>query len=210
MKKFIFLGLPTLLLAMGSLLLLANIYTYHRLSDESEIAQIVLLPQGEKQYIARVSVDRFCTMQDFSMHGDQWQIDAQFVKWKPWANLLGLDSMYRLERLSGRYKDIEEENTQKHVAHALRDRSAVEVTELSSFLHDKLAFLDSHYGSSAYEDVSEKHIYTVHRSQTGLFIRKQEVESVHEIIALAAEPDCEPEPSRWQSIAQKTEDLLFF
>ena len=47
-------------------------------------------------------MDRFLTLR-----GDEWQMDARVVNWKPPATLLGLDPIYQLDRLSGRYSDID-------------------------------------------------------------------------------------------------------
>ena len=37
----------------------------------------------------------------YPLHGDEWRVEAQVLRWKPWANVLGLDTQYRLDRLSG-------------------------------------------------------------------------------------------------------------
>ena len=47
----------------------------------------------------------------FTVHGDEWRIDARVLKWKPWANVLGLDTQYRLDRLSGRYESTQPPET---------------------------------------------------------------------------------------------------
>ena len=37
------------------------------------------------------------------LEGDLWQLDLNLLRWKSLAELIGLESGYRLERLSGRY-----------------------------------------------------------------------------------------------------------
>ena len=54
-----------------------------------------------------------------SMLGDEWQLDARVINWKPPATLLGLEPIYRLERLSGRYPDLVDERTAPRSVHAL-------------------------------------------------------------------------------------------
>ena len=43
----------------------------------------------------------------FEVLGDEWQIDARVLKWRALGTLLGFDTVYRLERLSGRYGDVQ-------------------------------------------------------------------------------------------------------
>ena len=45
----------------------------------------------------------------FEILGDEWQMDARVVTWKPPMTMLGLDPIFQLDRLSGRYAEVEEE-----------------------------------------------------------------------------------------------------
>jgi hypothetical protein len=103
--------------------------------------------------------------------GDQWRIDAQFLKWRYWATLFGLESQYRLERLEGRYRDVAEQNSKTTLAHALAEPSAIDIGGLSSRL-GRLNFLaDASYGSSTYHDVDTRNVYLVYKTPTGLLTR---------------------------------------
>jgi hypothetical protein len=42
------------------------------------------------------------------LEGDLWQLDLNLLRWKSLAELIGLESGYRLERLSGRFLAVEE------------------------------------------------------------------------------------------------------
>ena len=72
-----------------------------------------------------------CDERTFPVFGDQWRVDAEFLKWKYWALLLGLDSQYRLDRLEGRYRSAAEQNSQPNVAHDLSERTAVDLVALA-------------------------------------------------------------------------------
>ena len=43
------------------------------------------------------------------MAGDQIYVDAHILKWTPAANLIGLHTAYELDRVAGRYDNIEQE-----------------------------------------------------------------------------------------------------
>src|SRR6266480_2563079 len=40
----------------------------------------------------------------YELAGDAFYVDAHVLKWHPWASLLGLRTVYELDRVAGRYK----------------------------------------------------------------------------------------------------------
>ena len=67
----------------------------------------------------------------FVLSGDEWQLDARVLKWKGWANLFGLDAQYRLERVSGRYRDIEQERTGERTVYALAENPGLDLWKVT-------------------------------------------------------------------------------
>ena len=82
-----------------------NLHTYNRLTYEQPVAEIVFEARGPQHFRATLAQVPSGELQMFMLAGDEWQLDARVLKWKGWANLLGLDAQYRLERVSGRYRD---------------------------------------------------------------------------------------------------------
>jgi hypothetical protein len=114
---------------------------------------------------------RFLHGAGYELRGEQWRIDAQFLKWHYWATLLGLESQYRLERLEGRYRDVADQNSKPLLAHALAPPAAIDIGGLSGRL-GRLNFLaDATYGSSTYHDIDTASRYLVYKSPTGIFTR---------------------------------------
>ena len=124
------LGVVVLFAAFSIVLLMATIYTYDRLTGETLIAELRFDATGDRQYVAHLRTGDRCEDRAFPLYGDQWRIDAEFLKWKYWALLLGLDSQYRLDRLEGRYRAVADQNSQHNVAHALSERTAVDEQNL--------------------------------------------------------------------------------
>ena len=92
-RIFKFSLLAVVLFAAVSLVLLtATVYTYDRLSAETLIAELRFDAMGERQYLAQLRTGDRCSERTFVVLGDQWRVDAQFLKWKYWALLFGLDS----------------------------------------------------------------------------------------------------------------------
>ena len=121
----------------------------------------------------------FCQPQILELYGDQWQIDARFLKWKAWANLLGMDALYRLERLGGRYQSGSDENSRKHLVHTLSDTPAIDLVRYIGDGQGAWLPVDTRFGSSVYETIDPDYEYTVYRSQSGLLVRKQRIPAAH-------------------------------
>lgn len=155
-----------------ALLLASNLYTYHRLTAEAPIAELRFRQVGPQRYEATIAWGDFCAEQQYLLLGDQWRLDAQFLKWRPWANLLGFDAMYRIERLGGRYAAVEEENGGTHLAHPLHDAERVDLPAILARYDGPFSPVDTLYGSSVYDTMAEHQLYRVYRGQSGLLVRR--------------------------------------
>lgn len=154
-------------------LILGNLYTYKRLTDEEPIAQLAFTPINSQEFDASLRLGNFCEEENYKIYGDEWRIDAQFLKWKSWAALLGVNPLYRIERLSGRYSEIQDENSKHHSAHEIKPITTLNLSKLAENYDHKLPFVDTVYGSSVYEKMKAETIFTVFRTQSGILIREQ-------------------------------------
>ncbi len=174
MKRVILFPFIAMLLLAGlfALMLAANLHTFYRLSDESPIAELQFVMTGNSRYEAIISYGDFCNPEHYSLYGDQWRLDALFLKWRSWANLLGFDSLYRIERLGGRYRNIDGENSEPHESHTLHPQGGVDLVAVLASYGGRFSPVDTLYGSSVYEDMNPQYVYRVYRSQSGLLVRK--------------------------------------
>ena len=170
--KYSFL-LIALLAALCVVLLSATVYTYDRLTAETMIAELRFDASGDRQYVAYLRTGDRCGERTFPIYGDQWRVDAEFLKWKYWALLLGLDSQYRLDRLEGRYRTAAEQNAQPNLSHELAERTAVDLVDLAGALGSWNVLLDATYGSSTYQDIDTRNVYYVYRTTTGIITRSE-------------------------------------
>jgi hypothetical protein len=104
----------------------------------------------------------FCKPEHYTLVGDQWRLDALFLKWRPWTNLLGLDSMCRIERLGGRYRDTAEENTRPRRAYELHPEQDIDLATMIARYTGWFSPVDTLYGSSVYDDMDEAFVYRVY------------------------------------------------
>ena len=185
--------------ALFVVLLAATVFTYNRLTSETLIAELRFDALGNRQYVAHLRTGDRCDERTFPVFGDQWRVDAEFLKWKYWALVLGLDSQYRLDRLEGRYRSAVEQNSAPNVAHDLKPPNAVDVVELAGALGSWNFLLDATYGSSTYQDIDTTNVYYVYRTTTGIITRfePRPVQSTGAPLEITIDNAC-TERSVWQ------------
>ena len=157
-------------LGVGGAMLAASLHTYSRLTHEQEAARAVLRALGPQRYellLVRVGEPA----QRFELRGDEWQIDARVLKWRGMGNLLGFDTVYRFERLAGRYADNDLERKAPRTVHALAAEGAVDFWQLLKKYHGTMPLADALYGSAAYVPMADGAQFVVNVSATGLVIR---------------------------------------
>ena len=166
-----FQALFVLSLFVVALLLFTNLNTYNRLTAEKSVADVVVRKVTGKQYEVEL-ISNSGRSSRFLVSGDEWQIDVRIIKWKGWANLLGLDSYYQLDRLSGRYKDIDQANGIKLTAHTIsNDKTGLSIWKLKHLAGKQLNFLDAYFGQSVFMPMRHLAEYKLSVTQVGLIAR---------------------------------------
>ena len=160
-----------LLLAIAALMaaISINLYTYDRLTHESKIAEITFREIGPQHFGAIVFFKNNTKILD--LRGDEWQIDARVLKWHALALLIGFDTLYRLDRLSGRYRDIARERTGPRTVHSLSEEQGLDLWMISRRYARWIPLVDALYGSATYMPMADGASYTVSVSSTGLLAR---------------------------------------
>jgi hypothetical protein len=147
-----------------------NLYTYHRLTSEILVASVKIKQIAPNNYELALS-EAGKQPANFKIMGDEWQLDARFLRWKSWATILGQEPMFRLERLSGRYGDIEQAKAARPSLYALSSQSGVDVWKLGRQYAEWLPFMDAYFGSSVYMPLIADGEYRVTATDSGLMVR---------------------------------------
>lgn len=158
------------LVAAGACLVAANLYTYARLTHEQEAARVTTRQLAERQFALSLRT-RDTPERHFSVHGDEWQIDARVLKWRALGTLLGFDTVYRLERLSGRYGDMQSERSAPRSVYDLAEDPGIDFWSVTRRYHQYMPLADALYGSAAYVPMAEGAEYAVTVSSSGLVVR---------------------------------------
>lgn len=208
LKIVLLLLLP--ILTLTALLFTSWLHTYHRLTDEKLIAELAFDAIGARHYRASLTTGDLCVTHTYVVRGDQWRLDAEFVKWKYWATLLGFDAMYRLDRLEGRYRDSVEQSTQPVSAHDLVQSTSIDLVAVAEALGRFNFLLDASYGSSVYREMDPGLLYRVYRTQSGLIVRAEPriVPGGKETLVIDIDRDCGAAASRWTRAARWLDEKL--
>jgi hypothetical protein len=163
-------GGVVILAAAAAALVAMNLYTYARLTHEQEAARVSIRELGARHYALSLQT-RNTPPRHFELRGDEWQIDARVLKWRAVGNLLGFDTVYRLERLSGRYGDITQERSSPRTVYTLAEDPGLDFWSVLRRYHNYVPLADALYGSAAYVPMAEGAEYAVSVSTSGLVVR---------------------------------------
>ena len=165
-----------LLILVVSVLAFSNLNTYNRLVFEKDIAEISIQQVAEQKFLLEfINTDQSVIVNgqdNFQLSGDEWRLDVRILKWKGWANIIGLDSYYQLERLSGRYSNIEQANSLVPSAYQLSgQQKGINIWKLKQLMKSKLPFLDAYFGQSVFVPMKHGARYRLSISQSGIVVR---------------------------------------
>jgi len=172
-----------LALAAIATLLALDVQTYSRLTYERPVATIMTRQLGPQYFEATViqpgnGENMPAATNLYPLHGDEWRIEAQVLKWKPWANVLGLNTQYRLDRLSGRYQSIQQEINAERSVHPLSVTDTdnglpwhISTWDAARKYRNYVDAVDTLYGGAAYMPMADGARYEVWITQSGLIAR---------------------------------------
>lgn len=162
----LFLSLAALSATLG-----AATQGYRGLTQEEVAVTVTTVPTGPRAFQAFLE---FPDGSDTTLHvqGDQLLVDAHILKWHYVGNVIGYHTQYELDRLSGRYVDLQSERTMPRTVHSLKTEKPLDLFDLAR-RHVWLRFLvDTEYGSATYIEVRRPARFEVRVSTTGLLVRE--------------------------------------
>src|SRR6266540_4161842 len=145
---------------------------YRMFTQEALAATIKTEPVGPHRFRATV------TLADSSLHmfdlaGDAVYVDAHVLKWRPLGTLLGLQTVYELDRIAGRYQALDDEQTQQRTVYSLARRKPFDAFDLARSYWILRPFVDAEYGSATFIGATAPGgaTYELRVSTTGLLVR---------------------------------------
>lgn len=122
---------------------------YRLLTQEVDVATISARQIAPQQFAVRADFPDGAHASG-ALRGDEWQLDARVIKWKPAAVKLGAEPLYRVDRLSGRYRDAAQAQANTASLIDLGGDSVLDLWQLKQRFPNWLPWIDTEYGSAAY------------------------------------------------------------
>lgn len=105
-------GLAFLALALLVGVVAYDLRSYDAQVQDKPLVTLSFVADGAQRY--RVNLLEGGEEREVLLEGDLWQLDARLLGWKGLAALIGLEPGYRLEKLSGRFLAIEQQQNARH------------------------------------------------------------------------------------------------
>jgi hypothetical protein len=171
-----FLGLAGVIAFAG-----LNIQTYKRLTYERPVATVKFTAVSDQENAYRADVV-FSDGQTFLQadgtapvfRGNEWQIGAKVIKFKPMANILGYDSIYRLEHMRSldAHQFSSDAVTEGKIdgIKIVPTEPGIDISDLAAKYGSRFG-IDAEYGSATYQPMGDGYEFEVSITQDALIAR---------------------------------------
>ncbi len=167
-------GIIFLLFMLLTGFLSVSTYGYKALTREELIAVVETRPAGSQTFEA-IFYFPDKSNATFILAGDELYVDAHILKWKPVANLIGIHTLYELDRVAGRYTDLGDEQTGMRTVYSLAQDKPLNLFNLRRQYQVLKPLVDAQYGSATFIMAEARQQYELRVSTTGLLIRRVEL-----------------------------------
>lgn len=162
-------------LLLLALALLVGVVAYDLRSYDVQVQgrpflTLTFAADGPQRY--RVSLLEGSKEREVVLEGDLWQLDARLLGWKGLAALIGLEPGYRLEKLSGRFLAIEQQQTARHAQVQLAASPyGIDLWHWLRLTRRDLFLFDPQAARVTYLPIADGAAFSVSLSPTGLLAR---------------------------------------
>ena len=172
--------LVVLILTLTAMVLLTTLLflrSFHVFTQKQLVAMIQCYPARDSDANFEIQLDRIVKGQPHSagryeIKGQQWAIGGNIIKWEPWVSFLGMETMYRLSRLEGRYIKASDQQASPQTVYSLTK------TEQSSFWNfidrfgEKLPFIDAGYGNTTFNRPDYNETFYIYVTESGFMAQR--------------------------------------
>ncbi len=162
-------GLSLLAISAFCVVIAVDVMSYKPLLNDKSIGTLEIKQLKNQHFSVEFSQVGADKKQVYSIVGDMWQLDARVFTWSDSLAIVGVKPTYRLDRLSGRYFSVEQEQDSR--------RSIFEIPSEHSYfdtwtwLNDNKGVVpgvDTAYGTAVYLPLADGALYEVLLSNKGL------------------------------------------
>jgi hypothetical protein len=147
-----------------------SVHGYRALTYEQVVATIRTAPTGPQRFSAIVT-DPDGRAETFDIRGDAIYIDAHILKWQPWVNVMGLHTVYELDRVAGRFDGLADERSKARTVYSLARPKPLDLFDVARGVPGLSMLVDAEYGSATFVGARDRAAYEILVSTTGLLAR---------------------------------------
>lgn len=148
-----------------------NLQTYSRLAQERPVATVDLVYLGPQLFRASVTLDGEVEPTTYEVRGDEIEFKARVIRWNNWANIIGYDSIYKLDRMAGQYRSIDEDLSKPRTVYPLSNDPGLDVFQVVQKRGGWVKAVNAYYGSGTYVPMLAGARYEIFMTQNGLLAR---------------------------------------
>ncbi|MEO8859352.1 MAG: hypothetical protein ABI343_20400 [Burkholderiaceae bacterium] len=153
---------------------------YRLLGEEAPVVEIDARILSPQRWAVTLTWPDGSTRQ-LQLAGDDWRIEAIVLKWKLPALLAGVPPLYRLDRLSGRYDDANQEINAPRSVISFGQTNGFDLLDLKKQYPRWLPEVDTVYGSGAFLPLVDQGHYNVSLMRTGALVARPDEETQRRI-----------------------------
>jgi hypothetical protein len=160
-----------IVLGVGMGTMAISLRGYRFLDEEEPVVQIeshILAPQRWALTLAWPDTSTRKVM----LAGDDFRIETVVLKWKLPAMLAGVPPLYRLDRISGRYDDANQDMTAPRTDIDFNHAGQLDLLDLRKRFPRWLPEVDTVFGSGAYLPLVDSGRYSVSLMRTGALVAR--------------------------------------
>lgn len=163
--------LAFLVMALLACALSLSLDGYQRLIAEQPVAKVGVRAFGPQQWALRIDLADG-SHESVQLSGDDWQLDARVIKWSPRAVSLGAQPLYRVERISGRWRDPAKAQATPPSVAAVGGDGVLDLWQLKRRYPAWLPWVDADFGSGVYMPLIDGARYEVTLAAVGGLIAR--------------------------------------
>lgn len=144
-----------------------DLLSYSPLPEGKPLLTLSFSADGPQRY--RVSLLEGGEERQVTLEGDLWQLDGRLLRWKGLAALIGLQPGYRLEKLSGRFLAIEQQESARNAQVVLAQSPyGIDLWRWLRLGQHDLFLFDPEAARVTYLPIADGAMFSVSLSPTGL------------------------------------------
>lgn len=160
-------GLFCIAILVLMVILSFDLAAYRALSRETVVATLSFNQLDSQRYKAQLATVSGNGSYTFGLNGDEWQVDARILTWQGPLAVLGMEPVYRLERISGRYLRLDQERKAQRTVYGIDQGKWISMSNLEPWL----PWVDARFGSAAYLPMVDGGIFEVGLTGKGIVAR---------------------------------------